>query len=98
MNKIILVLSITIALMYSLPTIPAKAVVSDLNTQTVLTENQSRTVGLIRKCGLTASVSDGQFYISGSTIANNEMKSIGYKDISVEYSSDGIKKRTLMIY
>lgn len=90
MNKIISALCIAAILICNIPTMPAKAVESDLNMQTVSMESQSRTVGLIRKGVLIASASDGKLCINGSTIANDEMKSIGYIDISVEYSSDGV--------
>lgn len=89
MKKTFLILCIAGILTYSVPAMPAKAV-SDVNTQTVSTEGSARTAGLIESYDLSLSSSGKTLYINGSTTSNSSMKSIGYKDISIEYSSNGV--------
>lgn len=89
MNKKALALSVASILMYSVPTMPVKAV-SSQNMQTVSTDNQVRTAGLISKYYISVSSGIKTLYINGETEASGNMKSIGYKDISIEYSSNGV--------
>ena len=89
MNRKILALGVVGILTYSVPTMPVKAI-SDIRTQSVLENNQVRTAGLIRSVELSISSSNKTLYINGTTASNTSMKSIGYKDISIEYSSDGV--------
>lgn len=89
MKKIFLILSLAGIIMYSVPAMPVKAA-SNVVTSTVSIENQTRTKGLISLYSLSVSSNGKTLYINGSTVSNDSMKSIGYKDISVEYSSDGV--------
>ena len=89
MNRKVLVLSVVGILTYSVPTMPVKAI-SDIRTQSVSENNQVRTAGLISNVELSISSSNKKIYINGTTASNTSMKSIGYKDIFVEYSSNGI--------
>ena len=89
MNRKILALGVVGILTYSVPTMPVKAI-SDIRTQSVSENNQVRTAGLIRSVELSISSSNKTLYINGTTASNTSMKSIGYKDISIEYSSDGV--------
>lgn len=90
MKKTFLALGLAGILMYSVPAMPVKAV-SNISIQTFSTESSARTEGLIRKYSLSVSSSGKTLYINGSTASNNSMKSIGYKNVSVEYSSNGVK-------
>lgn len=90
MKKIFLILSLAGIIMYSVPAMPVKAA-SNVVTSTVSIENQTRTTGLISSYGLSVSSNGKTLYVNGSTISYDSMKSIGYKDISVEYSSDGVR-------
>ncbi len=87
MNKTYLALGVAGVLTYSISTIPDKAI-SNTNVQTVSTNSQTRTAGLIIRYDLTVSSSGGKLCVNGVTKANGSMKSIGYKDIVIEYSSD----------
>lgn len=89
MKKTFLALGLAGILIYSIPAMPVKAV-SNMSTQTFSTENSARTEGLIRTYSLSVSSSGKTLCINGSTASNNSMKSIGYKNVSVEYSSDGV--------
>ena len=89
MKKKALALGIVGVLTYSIPTMPVKAT-SNTYTQTTSTENQVRTVGLISNMSLSISSGDKKIYITGKTQSNSSMKSIGYTDISIQYSSDGV--------
>lgn len=89
MNKTFLVLGVASVLMYSIPIMPVKAV-SSQNMETVSTDNQVRTAGLISYYSLDISADKKAIVLNGSTRASASMKSIGYKDISIEYSSDGV--------
>ncbi len=88
MNKTFLTLGVAGLLTCSVPAMPVKAT-SNTN-KTVSTENQTRTAGLIIRYDLTVSSSDGKLCVNGVTKANGSMKSIGYTNISVQYSSDGV--------
>ena len=89
MNRKALALGVVGILIYSVPTMPVKAV-SNTHTQSVSENNQVRTAGLISRTYLEISSSNKNIYINGATEAQKDMKSIGYKDINIEYSSDGI--------
>lgn len=89
MNRKVLALGVVGILTYSVPTMPVKAV-SNTRTQSVSENNQVRTEGLISRAQLSVSSSAKILYINGTTTSNASMKSIGYKDIYIEYSSDGI--------
>ncbi len=88
MNKTFLTLGVAGLLICNIPTMSVKAI-SNTNT-TVLTESQTRAAGLIIRYELTLSSSSGKLCVNGVTKANGSMKSISYKDISIEYSSDGV--------
>mgnify|MGYP007065776619 FL=1 len=87
MNKTFLALGVVGVLTYSVPTMPAKAF-SNPNTKTISTENQTRTAGLIHQYNVSVLSSNGKLVIDGYTRCTNTMKSIGYKSISIEYSTD----------
>ena len=76
-------------LTYSVPTMPVKAISkTPAEIATISDTDQARTSGLISKCSLSISASNKAMQISGTTESTLKMKSIGYKDISIEYSSD----------
>lgn len=85
MNKKALALSVASVLTYSVPTMPVKAA---SNTPTSVSE--SRTSGLISSCSLSISSGKKHIYITADIKAIESMKSIGYKNISIEYSSDKV--------
>ncbi|MCM1133553.1 MAG: hypothetical protein NC340_08795 [Ruminococcus flavefaciens] len=87
--KKILTLCLAAALMCSVPAMPANAV-SDPVEQTVSSENQIKATGLIKSFDLSVSASGKTLYINGATTATDAMKSIGYKDIAIEFSSNGV--------
>lgn len=87
MNKKALTLSVASILMCSVPTMPVKAI-SNKNVTTVSDTNQIQTAGLISKYYISVSSGIKTLYINGETEASGNMKSIGYKDIVVEYSND----------
>lgn len=89
MNKKALTLGVVSILIYSVPTMPTKAI-SNTYTQNLSEDNQARTAGLISTTELSISSSGKILYINGITASNANMKSIGYKDISIEYSSDRV--------
>ena len=89
MNKIALVLGVASVLTCSVPTMPVKAM-SNNNSLEISDEDLSRTAGLLSDCYVTVSSGVKKIYINGKTQAVSSMKSIGYKDISIEYSSDGV--------
>lgn len=85
MNKKALALSVASVLTYTVPTMPVKAA---SNAPTSVSD--SRTAGLISSCSLSISSGRKQIYIAADIKAIESMKSIGYKDISIEYSSDKV--------
>ncbi|MCM1524034.1 MAG: hypothetical protein NC120_06210 [Ruminococcus sp.] len=88
MNKLFISAGVIGVLAYCFPTMQTQAV-GIINNSTNTEETvEPRTAGLIRKCTLTATTADNKFYLSGVTAASSTMKSIGYKDIVVEYSID----------
>lgn len=91
MNKKVLILGVAGILMCSVPTMPVKAVSkTPMEIETISDNNQIRTAGLISRYYITVSESSDKLCIRGTTESNSNMKSIGYKDIVIEYSSDGI--------
>ena len=84
-NKKALALSVASVLTYTVPTMPVKAA---SNAPTSVSD--SRTAGLISSCSLSISSGRKQIYIAADIKAIESMKSIGYKDISIEYSSDKV--------
>lgn len=89
MNTIALALGIASILTYSTPTVNVGAI----NNRTIpitSTDNQIRTEGLIYRYGIEVSSSKQKICINATTISSNSMKSIGFKDISIERSSDNI--------
>lgn len=89
MKKKFLVLSLVGIIMYSVPAMPVKAT-SNIVTQAVSIENQTKTKGLISLYSLSVSSNGKTLCINASTVSNDSMKSIGYKNISIEYSSNGV--------
>ena len=92
MNKTALALGVVGILTYSVPTMPVKAASkSYVQTEsTDKTDNQVRTTGLLSSISLTVSSAENKIYIIAKTQSNNSMKSIGFKDISIERSSDNV--------
>lgn len=89
MNKAFLAFGVAGVLTYCVPTMPTKAI--DTNTEiTYSTEAGTRATGLIYQYYLGVSASNGDLIVSGYTRSSNTMKSIGYKDLVVERSKDGV--------
>lgn len=89
MKRTFLVLGVAGVLTYTVPIIPVEAV-SSPNPQTIMTESQTRAAGLINRYSISVSSSSNKVCINGSTVTNSKMKSIGYKNISIDYSSDKV--------
>lgn len=87
MNKTALILSITGILAYSIPAMPVKAITTD-SEQVFTDEIQPYSAGLIVNSRLSVYADNGKLCINGYTISNDTMKSIGFKNIKIEYSSD----------
>ena len=87
MNKTILALGITGVLIYSIPVMSAKAFTYE-NATVCNSEIQLYTEGLIYQYFISASSSNNKLVINGYTRSNESMKSIGIKDIVIQYSSD----------
>lgn len=88
MKKTILILCIVGAVAFCSPKVSAAAI-SNSNTQASVSESQERTAGLITRCNLSVVSSGKNLLINGKTIANTSMQTIGYKNVVVEYSSNG---------
>lgn len=90
MNKRALVLGIIGILTYSVPTMPVKATsdISATNITDTTADNLQRAAGIISGYYITVSSGNDSIYITAKTQAYSSMKSIGYKDIVVEYSND----------
>lgn len=88
MKKTILILCIVGAVAFCSPKVSAAAI-SNSNTQASVSESQERTAGLITRCNLSVVSSGKNLLINGKTIANASMQTIGYKNVVVEYSSNG---------
>lgn len=89
MYKQALALIVASILTCSVPTMSVKAV-SNKNVTTASDTNQIRTAGLISSCSVSISSGRKCFYITADIEASGNMKSIGYTDISIEYSSDNV--------
>lgn len=90
MNKKILTLGIAAFILCGIPTMSANAAAVP-DTQAVSAEVQPKAKGLISTYRISVSHSGKTLYINGTTLSDSSMKSIGYKNVSVEYSSDGVK-------
>lgn len=86
MKKAFLAFGVAGTLAFCVPTMPVKAISSE-NIQTNTTV-QPIAEGLIYKYTLSISASNGELIINGSTMSSDTMKSIGFKDIEIECSSD----------
>ena len=87
MKKAFLTLSVAGTLAFCVPTMPVKAISSEY-IQTYDSEAQPRAEGLIMQYGVGITAYNGQLRLTSSTIAYDTMKSIGFKDIEIERSSD----------
>ena len=91
MIKQFLALGVVGLLTYGVPTMPVKAISKAPTEITTISSNdQTRTSGLINRCYLSVSASNKAIMLSSATESANKMKSIGFKDISIEYSSDNV--------
>ena len=90
MIKKFLTLCVVGLLTYNMPSMPVKVVSNTKNTVTMSNSDNTKTVGLISKCSLSIVDSNKAIKLLGKTESNTVMKSIGYKDISIERSSDNI--------
>lgn len=90
MNKVILAFGVVGIITYSMPTITARTSACNLTASAYSDDIQPHTAGLIYGYYISASASSGKLILNGYTRTNSTMKSIGYKDISIEYSSDGV--------
>lgn len=90
MNKTALALGVVGILTYSVPTMPVKGI-SDVNNQTESEspEDLMRTAGLIKSYYARITSGTNIIYINASINTNSTMQTLGYTDITVEYSSDG---------
>ena len=89
MYKKLLTLCVAGLLTCSMSTMPVKAISKTPGKITTVSDtDQTRAEGLIRRYYLSVSASNKTIKLSGTTESNLSMKSIGYKDISIEYSSD----------
>lgn len=90
MNKTALALGVVGILTYSVPTMPVKGI-SDVNNQaeTETSEDLTRATGLINGYYMKITSGTNIIYINASINANSTMQTLGYTDITVEYSSDG---------
>lgn len=73
---------------------PAEKVSAECAVQTLSTNEQARAEWLITNAEISVHTSNGNLYINGTLEANSIMKSIGYKDIVIEYSSNGTDWKT----
>lgn len=89
MNKTFLALGVAGVLTYSVPTMPVKAI-NNSGINTFNDEIQPYVAGLISRYGLSVSSSNGNLCLSGYTLSNSKMKSIGFKNIAVQRSPDGV--------
>ncbi len=89
MNKAVLALGVVGVLTYSIPTMPTKAI-CDNGTSTYDDEIQPYTAGLISRYSVSVSNSNDNLCLNGYTSSDNLMKSIGFKNIKIERSTDGV--------
>lgn len=86
MNKAFLALGVAGVLIYSVPTTPVKAI----NNSGISTYSEPYAAGLISRYSLSVSSSNGNLCLNGYTRSNSKMKSIGFKNIVIQRSSDGV--------
>lgn len=89
MKKTFLALGVAGVLTYSIPAMPVKAA-NNCGTSTYSSEVQPYTAGLISRYKLSVTTSNGNLYLNGYTLSNSKMKSIGFKNIVIQRSSDGV--------
>ena len=87
MNKILLSFGVMGVLAYCVPAMPTNAISISNNCNSTI---QPYAAGLIYSYDLSVSSLNGMLAISGKTVSSDTMKSIGYKDIEIQRSSDGI--------
>ncbi len=91
MKKTLISLSIICVIALGTPAIPVHA---ESFTQTISINEQLRALGLIKQYDMSVYTSNGNLYMNGITQSNSSMKSIGYKDIVIEYSTNGTDWKT----
>lgn len=91
MKKALISLSIVCVIALGTPAIPVYA---ESITKTISSNEQIRTQGLIAQYDMSVYTSKGKLYMNGTTWAFSSMKSIGYKDIVIEYSTNGTDWKT----
>ncbi|MDE5765257.1 MAG: hypothetical protein K2N49_02685 [Ruminococcus sp.] len=91
MNKAITTIGVVGVLTYCLPVMPASATSTKCSYMHIQYSDtvQPYAEGLIYKYELSVSCVNGMLSINGKTKSNSIMKHIGYKDIKIEYSSNG---------
>ncbi len=89
MNKTFLALGVAGVLTYSVPAMPVKAI-NNGGISMYSDEIQPYAAGLISRYSLSATSSNGNLYLNGYTLSNSKMKSIGFKNIVIQRSSDGV--------
>lgn len=87
MNKIFAALSAVGVLAYCFPTMSANAAAPKA-IQAFSNTIQPYTAGLIESYDISVSTSNKKLCLNGSTTANKQLKSIGFTNITIEYSSD----------
>lgn len=87
MNKTALSLGVAGMLIYCVPVTPVKA--TSMYSSNLSSEDMEKSVGIISGYYLSVSSGSNIIYISARTQAKNNMQTLGYTDITVEYSSDG---------
>lgn len=90
MKKIILYFIALLVFAFCIPAIQAKAVTIPDGSSNI----QPYTEGLIYSYYINVSNNNGSLNVNAKTSSNAVMKSIGLKNIKVEYSSDGINWAT----
>lgn len=88
MKKTILILCIVGAILFCSPKVSATEI-SNKGAQISAAESQERTAGLITRYDLSVTCSDKKLLINGVTLANVSMQTIGYKNVVIEYSTNG---------
>lgn len=91
MNKVITAIGVTGVLIYCMPIMSVSATSTKCTYTPAKCSDtvQPYAAGLIYKYELSVSCVNGMLAISGKTKSSSIMKSIGYKDIKIEYSSNG---------
>lgn len=87
MNKILLSFGVAGVLAYCVPATSTNAIsITNVGNSTV----QPYAAGLISKYSISVSASNGKLCLNGYTVSSSQMKSIGFTDIKVQRSSDGV--------